>query len=160
MIFLLSPWSCIWRIIMLFHHVICAISKVFTFLPQGSPPIMFLYTVNTFLMYNINMIPTHFPSEITRLSSNNQSKFRLPWPPQPQSDSPKKYVIKGLPLLTALTSLSFPLSFPYNFMHLIWYNLIVNLNPSVDSSNQGSWSHWSRLCTDAHSLAGNWWGNL
>ena len=72
----------------------------------------------------------------------------------------KKYVIKGLPLLTTLTFLSFPLSFPYNFMHLIWYNLIVNLNPSVDSSIQGSWSQWSRLCTDAHSLAGNWWGNL
>ena len=38
-----------------------------------------------------------------------------------------KYEIKGLPLLTALTSLSFPLSFPYDFMHLIWSNLIVNL---------------------------------
>ena len=38
-----------------------------------------------------------------------------------------KYGIKGLPLLSALTSLSFPLSFPYNFMHLIWSNLIVNL---------------------------------
>ena len=39
----------------------------------------------------------------------------------------KKYGIKGLPLLIALTSLSFPLSFPYNFMHLIWCNLILNL---------------------------------
>jgi tnp2 family transposase len=38
-----------------------------------------------------------------------------------------KYGIKGLPLLTALTSLSFPLSFPYDFMHLIWSNLIINL---------------------------------
>jgi hypothetical protein len=38
-----------------------------------------------------------------------------------------KYGIKGLPLLSALTSLSFPLSFPYDFMHLIWSNLIVNL---------------------------------
>jgi hypothetical protein len=38
-----------------------------------------------------------------------------------------KYGIKGLPLLTCLTSLSFPLSFSYNFMHLIWSNLIVNL---------------------------------
>ena len=35
-----------------------------------------------------------------------------------------KYGIKGLPLLTSLTSLSFPLSFPYNFMHLIWSGLI------------------------------------
>ena len=36
----------------------------------------------------------------------------------------KKYGIKGLPLLTALASLSFPLSFPYNFMHLYLYNSI------------------------------------
>jgi hypothetical protein len=35
--------------------------------------------------------------------------------------------IKGLPLLSALGSLSFPTSFPYDFMHLIWANLIPNL---------------------------------
>jgi hypothetical protein len=38
-----------------------------------------------------------------------------------------KYGIKGLPLLSALSSLSFPISFPYDFMHLIWMNLIPNL---------------------------------
>ena len=38
-----------------------------------------------------------------------------------------KYGIKGLPLLSALSSLSFPVSFPYDFMHLIWANLIPNL---------------------------------
>ena len=38
-----------------------------------------------------------------------------------------KYGIKGLPLLSALSSLSFPISFPYDFMHLIWTNLIPNL---------------------------------
>ena len=35
--------------------------------------------------------------------------------------------IKGVPLLSGLCSLSFPTSFPYNFMHLIWTNLISNL---------------------------------
>ena len=35
--------------------------------------------------------------------------------------------IKGVPLLSALSSLSFPTSFPYDFMHLIWANLIPNL---------------------------------
>lgn len=30
-----------------------------------------------------------------------------------------KFGIKGIPLLSSLSSLSFPLSFPYNFMHLI-----------------------------------------
>jgi len=39
-----------------------------------------------------------------------------------------KYGIKGLPLLSTLSSLSFPVSFPYNFMHLIWTNLIPNQN--------------------------------
>jgi hypothetical protein len=38
-----------------------------------------------------------------------------------------RYGIKGIPLLSALQSLSFPLSFPYDFMHLIWANLIPNL---------------------------------
>src|SRR5271155_5702649 len=35
--------------------------------------------------------------------------------------------IKGVPLLSALSFLSFPISFPYDFMHLIWANLIPNL---------------------------------
>jgi len=38
-----------------------------------------------------------------------------------------KYSIKGIPLLSSLTSLSFPASFPYDFMHFIWANLIPNL---------------------------------
>jgi hypothetical protein len=39
----------------------------------------------------------------------------------------KAYGIKSIPLLRALTSLRFPWSFLYNFMHLIWENLILNL---------------------------------
>jgi len=39
----------------------------------------------------------------------------------------KAYGIKGIPLLSALGSLRFPQSFPYNFMHLVWENLIPNL---------------------------------
>ncbi|EIN06681.1 hypothetical protein PUNSTDRAFT_28999, partial [Punctularia strigosozonata HHB-11173 SS5] len=35
--------------------------------------------------------------------------------------------IKGVPLLSCLASLSFPASFPYDFMHLIWENVIKNL---------------------------------
>lgn len=42
-------------------------------------------------------------------------------------DLAKQYGIKGIPLLTCLSSLSFPASFPYDFMHLIWANLIRNL---------------------------------
>lgn len=39
----------------------------------------------------------------------------------------KRYGVKGRSLLTYLPSLSFPRSFPYDFMHLIWENLIPNL---------------------------------
>ena len=39
----------------------------------------------------------------------------------------KAYGIKGVPILNALGSLRFPQSFPYDFMHLIWENLIPNL---------------------------------
>ena len=38
-----------------------------------------------------------------------------------------KYGVKGILLLSTLSSLSFPVSFPYDFMHLIWANLIPNL---------------------------------
>src|SRR5882757_5579196 len=38
-----------------------------------------------------------------------------------------KYGIKGLLLLSTLSPHSFPMFFPYNFMHLIWTNLIPNL---------------------------------
>ena len=39
----------------------------------------------------------------------------------------KTFGIKGVPALSYLKSLSFPLSFPYDFMHLIWENTIPNL---------------------------------
>jgi len=39
----------------------------------------------------------------------------------------KEYGIKGTPLLSHARSLSFPHSFPYDFMHLIWENTIKNL---------------------------------
>lgn len=39
----------------------------------------------------------------------------------------KEYGIKGIPILSCLLSLSFPALFPYDFMHLIWENLIKNL---------------------------------
>lgn len=39
----------------------------------------------------------------------------------------RKYGVKHLPILASLDSLSFPASFPYDFMHLIWENLVKNL---------------------------------
>lgn len=39
----------------------------------------------------------------------------------------KRYGIKGIPALSVLSSLSFPGSFPYDFMHLLWENIIKKL---------------------------------
>ena len=39
----------------------------------------------------------------------------------------KQYGIKAVPLLHVLPSLSFPASFPYDFMHLLWENVVKNL---------------------------------
>jgi hypothetical protein len=39
----------------------------------------------------------------------------------------KQHGIKGLSVLSGLGSLNFPLSFPFDFMHLIFENLIPNL---------------------------------
>jgi hypothetical protein len=39
----------------------------------------------------------------------------------------KRYGIKGVPILSYLDSISFPGSFPYDFMHMIWENLVKNL---------------------------------
>lgn len=39
----------------------------------------------------------------------------------------QEYGIKGVPLLSTLPSLSIPHSFPYDFMHLMWENVIKTL---------------------------------
>jgi hypothetical protein len=38
-----------------------------------------------------------------------------------------EYGVKGIPLLSFLSTISFPYSFLYDFMHLIWGNLLKNL---------------------------------
>lgn len=39
----------------------------------------------------------------------------------------KAYGIKGTPLLSCLSSIALPISFPYDFMHVIWENILKNL---------------------------------
>lgn len=39
----------------------------------------------------------------------------------------KKYGIKGIPVLSSISLISFSFSFPFDFIHLIWQNLIPNL---------------------------------
>ncbi|TFY81334.1 hypothetical protein EWM64_g2680 [Hericium alpestre] len=65
-----------------------------------------------------------------------------------QSDSialAKKYGIKGLPIWVYLSSMSLSKSFPYDFMHLIWENLMKNLvrlwTGEFKGLNEGSGSY-------------------
>ncbi|KAF9471530.1 hypothetical protein BDN70DRAFT_909338 [Pholiota conissans] len=39
----------------------------------------------------------------------------------------RQYGIKNIPVLSCLSSIKFPVAFPYDFMHLIWENVIKNL---------------------------------
>jgi hypothetical protein len=67
-----------------------------------------------------------------------------------------KYGIKGIPLLSLLGSLSFPSSFPLDFMHLIFENLVPNLinhyTGNFKDLDGGSESYklsadvWSAIC--------------
>jgi hypothetical protein len=41
-------------------------------------------------------------------------------------DLAKLYGIKGVPILSYLHSIRFPTSFPYDFMHLVWENVVKN----------------------------------
>jgi hypothetical protein len=73
--------------------------------------------------YNTAELPLRTEEEIlhqareVRDASNKAQKSHLS----------KTYGVKGVSLLSNLKSLSFPLLFLYNFMHLIWENLIPNL---------------------------------
>jgi len=51
------------------------------------------------------------------MASNNATGERLA----------KQHGIKGTPILSCLSSISFPSSFPFDFIQLIWENLISNL---------------------------------
>ena len=51
------------------------------------------------------------------MASNNKTRDNLG----------KKYGIKGVSVLSCISSITFPSSFPFDFMHLIWENLIPNL---------------------------------
>jgi hypothetical protein len=60
-------------------------------------------------------------------------------------DLGKAYGVKGLSILHFLPSISFPISFPYDFMHLIWENLVRNLvllwTASFKGMDQGTESY-------------------
>ena len=72
-----------------------------------------------------------------------------------------EYGIKGVPLLSLVGTLKLPLSFPFDFMHLIFENLIPNLvahyTGSFKGLNDGEEEYtipekiWSEICSTASS---------
>jgi hypothetical protein len=71
----------------------------------------------------------------------------------------KESGIKGIPLLSSLNTLNFPFSFPLNFMHLIFENLIPNLilhyTGTFEKLDSGTEDYklpkeeWSEICRAA-----------
>ena len=83
---------------------------------------MFLYHAKTFLI-DPSKLPLRTHNRFMNQADDVQKMVRN----TEHEALATQYGIKGVPLLSALSSLSFPISFPYDFMHLIWANLIVNL---------------------------------
>jgi Transposase family tnp2 len=73
--------------------------------------------------YDPSALPLRSEEEMLR-----QGEEVMLAPTKGRSDNlSRTYGIKGVPLLAELKSLSFPHSFPYDFMHLMWENCVDNL---------------------------------
>lgn len=83
-------------------------------------------------VYNPHALPLRTHNEYMRQAAEVEAS-----PPTRAKEQATSYGIKGIPLLSHLSSLSFPHSFPYEFMHLIWENLIPNLISLWTSSFKG-----------------------
>ena len=108
--------------------------------------------------------PANLPMR-TREGFNNEAKeVQFAINTTTEEDLAKKFGIKGIPLLSSLSALSFPASFPYDFMHLVWENLIPNLisfwtGGFKDLSHSGKGylledKVWKEICSTS-ALAGN-----
>ncbi len=104
-------------------HVECAISRVFlafALTMSHFNAIRFLELILVNMMHPISLsvlLKSFWNKHAVEMASKNPVHEELA----------KEYGIKGTPVLSILSSLSFPLSFPFNFMHLVWENLIPNL---------------------------------
>jgi hypothetical protein len=71
--------------------------------------------------------PLHLPMR-THAKMMDQAREIQMAPTQSRSNSlATECGIKGIPLLSYLSSISFPSSFPFDFMHLMWENVVKNL---------------------------------
>jgi hypothetical protein len=74
-------------------------------------------------IYNPHALPLRTHDEFLRQASQVDS-----CPTAAEAERlAKLYGIKGLPILSHVPSLRFPISFPFDFMHLIWENVIKTL---------------------------------
>jgi hypothetical protein len=73
-------------------------------------------------VYNPHALPLRTHKEFMRQAQEVETSR-----PTQAKALAKSCGIKGVPLLSHLSLLTFPHSFPYEFMHLIWENLIPNL---------------------------------
>lgn len=78
-----------------------------------------------------NFTPRYDPFQLPRRTQDrflSQARQVQSAPTEAESERLAKVCsIKGVPLLSCLSSLSFPDSFPYDFMHLVWENIIKTL---------------------------------
>jgi hypothetical protein len=70
--------------------------------------------------YNPAALPLHTEEEFLNQAHEVQSARNA----TSASHLSQAYGIKGVPILSSLKSLSFPLSFPYDFMHLNWEKIL------------------------------------
>jgi hypothetical protein len=71
--------------------------------------------------------PSNLPIRTHDKLLKQASKVEMASTSAKREERAKKYGIKGVPVLSCISSISFPSSFPFDFMHLIWENLIPNL---------------------------------
>jgi len=132
-----SQWWCTWRATTQSLHATCVQSKESAFHPCEWQCTMFLCVMMASQTHRSNTTHVRFHYEITHHSWSKQWKSSMPQP---------MWIMKALQPSMALSSLSFPVSFPYNFMHLIWTNLIPNLIcfwtgkfKDISHHNEGYW---------------------
>jgi hypothetical protein len=80
---------------------------------------------------NPDLVPKYDPLQLPKRTHDEfmaqaQYVHAAPYPAEEKRRS-KACGIKGVPILSQLSSISFPDSFPLDFMHLIWENLLDNL---------------------------------
>ncbi|PPR04117.1 hypothetical protein CVT24_010600 [Panaeolus cyanescens] len=71
--------------------------------------------------------PANLPMRTHKQFMRQAARVQLATTSTAAKELSKEYGIKGVPLLSYLSTMAFPASFPFDFMHLIWENGLKNL---------------------------------